>query len=193
MSSNENITDTNRLVELGGSDYEIADGQPNIKGWDVYDVNHKKIGAVDELLFNPASRRVRYLVVDLKQNNFNLAARKIAVPIGVAELHEHNDEVLLPEVTAIHLTSLPTYEKGKPFTQDRELAIRNAFIVPQPAVIQGADFYEHDHFDQNKFYGRRYQPQPGSPTPGHQLPDANSTRTGEDTTNQNYNRDDLIP
>ena len=170
MASTENTTDANRLEALGGSDYEIADGQPNIKGWDVYDIQHKKVGEVEELLFNPPSRRVRYMIVDLKRNEFNLADRKVAVPIGVAELHKHNDEVLLPDVTAVHLTSLPTYEKGHPLTYDKELAIRNAFAVPSPEVIKGADFYEHEHFNQNRFYGSRNQQPEAGDAPDTRLP-----------------------
>lgn len=158
MASTDNTTDASRLIALGGSDYEMADGQPNIKGWDVFDLQHKKVGEVQELLFNPASRRVRYMIVDLKRNDFNLAPRLVAIPVGVAELHEHNDEVILPEVNAVHLTTLPTYDKDHPLTYDREVAIRNSFVVPHATVIQGADFYEHEHFDQNKFYGRRYNP-----------------------------------
>lgn len=172
MAYTENTNDANRLVELSGSDFEIADGQPNIKGWGVYDIQHKKVGDVYDLLFNPPSRRVRYIIVDLKSNEFNLADRRVAIPIGVAELHKHNDEVLLPEVTAVHLTSLPAYEKGHPLTHDRELAIRNAFAVPTPEVIKGADFYEHEHFNQNRFYGTRYQPPQTGTTPNdHLLPE----------------------
>ncbi|GAB2683870.1 hypothetical protein GCM10027037_01100 [Mucilaginibacter koreensis] len=193
MSTEHDYTDTNRLEALGGSDYEMADGQPNIKGWDVYDINRRKIGEVDELLFNPASRRVRYMVVDLRKNDFNLASRKIAIPVGVAELHEHDDEVLLPEVTAVHLTSLPAYETGKPLTHDRELAIRNAFAVPQPEVIKGADFYEHEHFNQNRFYGRRYQPQTDTVANDHLLPESQHPHSDDSSSNSDIYREKPIP
>ena len=52
------------LEELRGSGYEIANGQPDISHWDVKARNGKKIGKVKDLLFDPASRKVRYLIID---------------------------------------------------------------------------------------------------------------------------------
>src|SRR3954469_10855400 len=95
------------LQELGGSDFEIADGQPNIKGWDVKDESGKKIGEVDELLFDPQSQKVRYLVVDLSGNDFDLDKRDVLVPIGIAELHDEDDDVILPGISATQLNALP--------------------------------------------------------------------------------------
>jgi len=72
MALNESNTEGSRLEELGGSNYEIVDGEQNIKGWEVKNEKGVKIGEVDELLFNPASRSVRYLVVDLDDNELEL-------------------------------------------------------------------------------------------------------------------------
>jgi stress response protein YsnF len=86
MALDENKHD--HLVELGGSDFEIVDGEPNIKGWDVKNELGELIGEVDELLFDPQSRQVRYLVVDLDRNLGLDTDKKILVPIGVAELYK---------------------------------------------------------------------------------------------------------
>lgn len=87
MTLEENKYD--HLVELGGSDYEIVDGEPNIKGWDVKNELGQQIGEVDELLFNPDSRKVRYLVVDLDGNELGIEDdKKILVPIGIADLYD---------------------------------------------------------------------------------------------------------
>ncbi|OCK51280.1 hypothetical protein BA768_17125 [Chryseobacterium sp. CBo1] len=75
------------LVELGGSDYEIVDGEPDIRGWDVKNRSGIKIGEVDELLFNPDSCKVRYMVVDVDKNELNIEQKKILVPIGTAVLY----------------------------------------------------------------------------------------------------------
>jgi len=88
MALDENANSYNHLVELGGSDFEIADGEPNIKGWDVKNQQGLKIGEVDELLFDPKSLKVRYLVVDLDDNELEFEEdKKVLIPIGVAELH----------------------------------------------------------------------------------------------------------
>jgi stress response protein YsnF len=87
MALEENKYD--HLVELGDSDFEIVDGEPNIKGWDVKNEIGQQIGEVDELLFDPQSRQVRYLVVDLDGNKLGLDEdKKVLVPIGVAELYD---------------------------------------------------------------------------------------------------------
>jgi stress response protein YsnF len=86
MALEENKHD--HLVELGGSDYEIVDGEPNIKGWDVKNELGELIGEVDELLFDPQSRQVRYLVVELSQKLGLDDDKKVLVPIGIAELYK---------------------------------------------------------------------------------------------------------
>jgi hypothetical protein len=149
------ITEANRLEELSGSNFEIVDGQPDIRHWEVEDLQGHKLGKIDDLLFNPASRRVRYLVINLKGNRLGLTERKVLFPIGVAILHEKNDTVLLPEVTTIQISTLPFYEKGVIVTPETEQDIRNVFVSPDSSLSNG-DFYEHDQFNQERFYGPRY-------------------------------------
>ena len=149
-----------QLLALSGSDFEIADGQPNIKGWDVKDAQGKQIGDVDDLIFNPNNDKVVYLVVDQDDNELDLDEdKKVLVPIGLAELHESDDDVLLPSITVAQLNQLPAYEKGN-ITSETESTIRN--ILGGGAVAAGAsaltgneDFYQHEHFNDAKFYGRR--------------------------------------
>lgn len=76
------------LVELGGSDYEIVDGEPDIRDWDVKNKVGLKIGEVDELLFDPQTRKVRYIVVDVNNSELDTEQKKILVPIGTAVLYD---------------------------------------------------------------------------------------------------------
>jgi sporulation protein YlmC with PRC-barrel domain len=151
-----------RLEELSGSDFEIVDGQPDIKGWDVKNEQGENIGDVDELLFNPQTRKVRYLVVDTDANDLRLEARKILIPIGVAELHEEDDYVVVPQVQVSHLEGLPSYEPGT-LNAEHESHIRTTFSSLGAAGMgMGAigstpteDFYEHEQFNANRLYNRR--------------------------------------
>ena len=165
MASNDN-KDRNRLVELGGSDYKVADGNPNIKNWDVKDGTGRIFGKVDELIFNPASRKVRYMVLDLKGNEFSLRSRHVLIPIGKATLHEKDDDVILSGVRAEQLDGLPEYEKGKEISATTERNIRNHFGgMGAAGAATGAattmsdhnddTFYEHDDFNEDRFYGNR--------------------------------------
>lgn len=162
--SNENKNQ--RLQELGGSDYEIADGEHDIRGWDVKDANGRKIGEVDELIFDVQSQKVRYIVLDMDDNDFDLDDREVLVPIGIAQLHDKDDDVVFSGVTAEHLRSLPEYEEGN-ISADVENKIRMAFAGMGGAGLTGAalttgtgntgdnDFYNHDHFNEDNLYRGR--------------------------------------
>lgn len=163
--SNENKN--KRLQELGGSDYEIAEGQPDIRGWDVKDANGRTIGEVDELIFDVQSLKVRYIVLDLEGNVLDLDARDVLVPIGIAELHDKGDDVVLSGVTADQIRSLPEYDKDT-ISGDAENKIRSIFAgVGGAAALTGAaltpgtqgetddDFYNHDHFNEDNLYRNR--------------------------------------
>ncbi len=147
-----------RLLELGGSDYEIADGQPDIKGWDVKDQNGKRIGEVDELLFDPQTQRVYYMVVDLEDNVLDLEPRDVLIPIGIASLHEKDDDVVLPNVSVDTLRALPVYEKHN-LTWDVENRTRHAFSgtlsSAQDSIIPESEFYKHDYYDDRNLYKNR--------------------------------------
>lgn len=79
----------NHLIELGGSDYEIVDGEPDIRGWKVKNEAGQLIGKVDDLLFDPESQQVRYLIVDLNDAEFVIEdEKKVLVPIGLASLYD---------------------------------------------------------------------------------------------------------
>jgi len=159
----DNDLEYSRLEELSGSDFEIADGQSDIKGWDVKNESGEVIGDVEELLFNPQTQKVRYIVVDTDANDLRLPARKILIPIGVAELHEEDDYVVIPQITVSHIETLPDYEKGT-LTAEHEKYIRTTFSnlgtagvatteVVDPAPTQ--NFYEHEQFNPTRIYNRR--------------------------------------
>lgn len=158
MAINEDYNEEDRLEELGGSDFEIADGQPDIKGWEVKDAIGTDLGEVDELIFDKVSRKVRYIVVDLDENEVNLESRTVLVPIGLVSLNENDREVILPEQEARHLYALPEYEKGK-ITPALESGIRNT-LTGLGMAAAGSElynrhpegFYDHKHFDDTQFY-----------------------------------------
>lgn len=151
-----------RLQKLSGSDFEIMDGQPDIRGWDVKDESGKQIGEVEELIFDYQDRKVRYLVVDLDDNDFDLDDKEVLVPIGIAQLHKDDDDVILPGVTAEHLRALPEYDEDR-FDTEHETSIRNVFGGLGSAALAGStltgtsgnDFYNHDHFNEENLYRNR--------------------------------------
>ena len=162
-----------RLEELHGSGFEIVDGQPNIRGWKIKSHSGKRMGEVDDLLFDPNSRKVRYIVVDLDDNELDISDdRKVLIPIGIAELYTKSDSpedryhdpayssydpaddgnvVYLPTVSAEQLDALPLYERGR-LSQPIEMAIRRILEPVANSSYNQEEFYRHDHFNDDRFY-----------------------------------------
>lgn len=180
MDRDENLNQRNRLIELGGSDFEIADGEPDIRGWTVKDAQGKTIGEVDELIFDPQSRKVRYLVLDLEGNMLDLEPRDVLVPIGLAQLHDADDDVILPGITAVQLNALPKYDKDS-LTSDIEMLVRNAFaglgaagaavgLTHNAQGNEGEDFYSHDYYNEDNLYRNRHTTAPSDTEGVNSLP-----------------------
>ncbi|RYY22112.1 MAG: PRC-barrel domain containing protein [Chitinophagaceae bacterium] len=172
------------LEELHGSDYQIVEGEPDISGWEVIDGEGRRIGEVDDVLFDPQTRDVRYIIVDLDQNELDIEAdKKVLIPIGIAELRDQYDDdttetdtlaeidqaddqtidddgeiddevVYLPAVTAAHLLALPAYEKGGP-SPEHETAVRSVFDSSAPDTII---LYDKDSFYTHEHFNNNIYP-----------------------------------
>ncbi|HZH95813.1 MAG TPA: PRC and DUF2382 domain-containing protein [Flavisolibacter sp.] len=161
--STENSRNT-RLQKLSGSDFEISDGEQDIRGWDVKDASGKQLGEVEDLIFDYETRKVRYLVVDLEENDFDLDDKEVLVPIGIAELHENDDDVILQGVSAEQMRSLPEYDEDR-FDTDHETSIRNVFGGLGGAALgaggmagssnNNSDFYNNEQFNDENLYRNR--------------------------------------
>lgn len=156
-----------RLQELDRSDFEIVDGEPDIRGWDVKNATGQKIGEVEELVIDAQQKKVRYMIVDLDDNELKLDHRKVLVPIGMAELDKKDDDVILPNVHAEQLRSIPAYDKNN-LTPEVERNICTALGRAKMSATSitseehAPDFYQHDYFnDDNLYKNRLHEAQPG--------------------------------
>jgi hypothetical protein len=143
-------TEDYNLQELSESDFEIVDDQPSVFGWDVRDTHKNKVGEVYELLFNPDTRKVRYIVVDMENNDVNLEEGRVLVPIEIAEFDLERDEVRLPGVSTTNLLALPLYEHGRTIDAGTDEEIRRALdkaerdapIAPGSLNVNQTKFYD---------------------------------------------------
>lgn len=128
------------LVELGSSDYEIIDGEPDIRDWVVKNKAGLKIGEVNELLFDPPTRKVRYIVVDVNNSELDTEQKKILVPIGTAVLY---DGERIQDNDSLHNTGSQdsvnedvVIESGSPFaTQHYDKTTYNPYDDGKVVVI----------------------------------------------------------
>ena len=155
-----------RLQELDRSDFEIVKGEPDIRGWDVKNNSGQKIGEVEELIVDAQKKKVRYMVVDLDDNELKLDHRKVLVPIGFAELDREDDDVILSNVEASHFSSLPDYDKNQltPEVERRictTLGRGNETMTSTSTEEHDPNFYKHDYYNDDNLYRHRlHQAQP---------------------------------
>lgn len=149
---------TDRIVPLDElDDFEVAEGDPDVRGWEVLAADGRKIGEVDELLVDVSAMKVRYLDVDLEEDVGGEASdRHILIPIGYARLDEEDDRIFVDSLNTTMLGGIPDYTH-EPLTRDYETRLRTHYDTgfTGTAAATGADFYEHDIYDQNRFYGGR--------------------------------------
>jgi len=85
------------LQRLGDSnDLDIAENEPDIRGWDVVISDGTKVGEVDDLIVDTAAMKARYVDVELDRSAMGLDEKRHAlVPIGLADLDTDDKRVSL--------------------------------------------------------------------------------------------------
>jgi len=161
-----------RLKDL--KDFTVAKGDPDVRGWNVYANDGRRIGEVDELLVDVQVMKVRYLDVDLDRDVLSATggalgaspaapgtaaapgARSdhVLIPIGSAQLDEREDRVIVDLLHTL-VGGLPSYDHG-PVTREYETSVRQHFdrdYRHDPARDQ--DFYDNDLYNDNRFWSPR--------------------------------------
>jgi photosynthetic reaction center H subunit len=120
--------DTDRIVPLDQlEDFEVAEGDPDVRGWRVVAADGRKIGQVDNLLIDTAVMKVRYLDVEVDDD---LIAgdpdRHILIPIGYARLDEDSDQICVDELDSRTLEQIPSYIR-EPVTGEYESSLKTYY------------------------------------------------------------------
>lgn len=156
---------TPQLLHLNDADdYEVAKGEPDIRGWDVKSSDGQKLGKVEDLLIDTEPMRVRYVEVKLDDKIAKDGGEQeyVLVPIGAARLDDEHDDVLV-DLSAANIPGLPAYSRGK-LTPEYEVSLLDRYRPAGTADLaddratereaQG-DFYGSRHFDDRRFFGSR--------------------------------------
>ena len=139
-----------RLRDL--TDFEVADGNPDVRGWALRGNDGQALGIVHELIVDVEALKVRYLDVELDSRfHINEHENHILLPIGAASLDEDGDNVFVPALNAESVVNYPSYIELQ-ITREYEEAMLRA-LGKEPTA--NSRFYEQDSFDADNFYSRR--------------------------------------
>lgn len=146
-----------QLQELSNSNFEIAEYQPDIKTWEIFDVNGDYIGDVNDLIFDRDTVKVRYIITDIESWSDPKENRQVLIPIGLVSLQEKDEEVILTEAVSANIRFLPSYEKGS-ITPAQEVQIREVLTGNLAGNVSDLvyekhpeNFYEHNHFNDQAY------------------------------------------
>ncbi len=91
--------DVARLSSLG--DYELAEGEPDVRGWPLITGDGVRAGTVEDLVVDPDALRARYLLVRGRSGADGL------VPVGYIEVDRDGEAVRAPALEVADIDSLP--------------------------------------------------------------------------------------
>jgi uncharacterized protein (TIGR02271 family) len=115
MYSDEHAGGDSKLQRLSDADdWEISEGYPDIRGWDVMDAEGNRIGRVDDLLVDTSAERVRAIEVAREGG-----AGETRYPITPAHIDERQRRVI---VSGTGFDTGAGYEAGA-FGKDEEAHI----------------------------------------------------------------------
>ena len=111
-------SDSDRVVPLEDlRDFEVAEGDQDVRGWDVISADGRRIGEVDELLVDLGAMKVRYLEVGVDEELLDPSEteeRSILIPIENASVRAEDDEVIVEELTGGQVAAMPPYDPDQP-------------------------------------------------------------------------------
>ncbi|MBW3631043.1 MAG: PRC-barrel domain-containing protein [Gemmatimonadetes bacterium] len=120
-------------------DYEVARGEPDVRGWDVIAGDGTRIGEVDELLVDTAAKKVRFLDVTVDEELVHDpdVTQRVIIPIGSARLQEDEDQVFVDGLTSTEIFHADEVrQEERPSVDSTE---EPAVLVPRERAIVELD------------------------------------------------------
>src|SRR5690606_13405090 len=114
-------------------------------------------GKIDELIVDRDKMKVRYLDVELNDSFLDGGRDKhLLLPIGVAEIDEHDDMVFVPGIDKALVSKIPAFT-GDQVTRDYETTLINVLTADHDDRVGSKldNFYDREHFNDSRFYRSR--------------------------------------
>nr|WKN38095.1 PRC-barrel domain-containing protein [Tunicatimonas sp. TK19036] len=111
-----------KLSEL--KKYKVADGEPDVRGWDVIGSDRASLGKVHDLVVDGNFEKVRYLDVKLDKDMYvGKDERHVLIPIGRAKIEQDSDCILIDHLDQNRVRFYPVYS-GEVLTREYEHSLR---------------------------------------------------------------------
>jgi stress response protein YsnF len=133
-------------------DFDVADHEPDVRGWDVIAADGTKIGEVEDLIVDTSAMKVRYLDIEVEKDFRAKDDRHILIPVGQARLHEEEDHVHVNTLSSTDVRTFPGYS-GR-LDRSYEDSVHRHFGAGTTGAAD-RDYYANPNFDDDRFYGSR--------------------------------------
>ncbi|MEX2350715.1 MAG: photosystem reaction center subunit H [Flavobacteriaceae bacterium] len=151
------------------SDYKVASGDPDVRGWKVNDREKRTIGKIDNLLVNPTSERVVYLdvevddsIIEANHKPYSNSAKSgaheflnkdgenhLIIPIGLATLDKDNEIVNTDSIDYQTFAESKRFKKGDNIDRDYEIVVLDNYNRDQTQYPEDDSLYERKEFKRN--------------------------------------------
>ncbi|MES2523085.1 MAG: DUF2382 domain-containing protein [Gemmatimonadota bacterium] len=123
-------------------DYQVADENPDVRGWTVRTTDGQRVGKVDDLVVSVTEMRVRYLDVDIGNDQHAM------LPIHRAQLDDDNDDVIVDSISALQgdAAGLRRATRPRPGV-GRDSNPSNSEVLATDAVVGEAATRRRSEFD----------------------------------------------
>lgn len=139
-----------RLDDL--DDYEVADGEPDPRGWNVRTQDGREVGTVESLICDPAAYEVRYLHVRAKHEVLGTEEDSdLLIPIGTARIDDDRDAIIIPHLPGSGFRGAPLYN-GASVTADHENSVCDFY---RSGFMGDREARDEELKDSRRFFGAR--------------------------------------
>ncbi|MGI8872846.1 MAG: PRC-barrel domain-containing protein, partial [Egibacteraceae bacterium] len=89
-------------------DFEVSDGEPDPRGWEVHAMDGRRIGEVEDMLVDRTAMKVRYLDVEVDEKGLGIDEEKrhLLVPVEYARLDEVKRNVLVDRLQSARVAEM---------------------------------------------------------------------------------------
>ena len=133
--------------------FQIGENRVDIRCWPVVAGDGLLVGAVDRLMVEPSTQRVRYVAVsilaDVGRNCGATIAGSVLVPVGMVERLDDRQAIVINDLTSNQLSNAPRLPGRAVMRADEDAALA-AYGLPHSAELPATDFYKRPHFDETR-------------------------------------------